>query len=301
MGDEDSFRQRAFRIAVYSAVAGSALYLLYTQLPRRYKELLCKNGQRRGIPTLTGEARQFKVLNTFPLNHNVKIIRFALPSDKHVLGLPTASCITVNADIGGEVVTRPYTPITTEEDFGYFDLLVKYYENGKMSKHLHSLRPGDGIVIKGPFKKIPYTANMKARLGMIAGGTGITPMLQLINRICLDPSDRTEITLIFANQTHDDIFLLEYLNDLCAKHRNLKIRHTLEHPPVGWDGLVGRVTRKMVENEMPPPSNDAMILVCGPDRMLDSLCGPKGPNKTQGTVGGILQEIGYTESQVYKF
>ena len=35
------------------------------------------------------------------------------------------------------------------------------------------------IEIKGPFPKLPYTANMKKEIGMMCGGTGITPMLQV--------------------------------------------------------------------------------------------------------------------------
>ena len=35
---------------------------------------------------------------------------------------------------------------------------------------------------------------------MIAGGTGITPMLQLVREMFFDKEDSTHISLIFANQ-----------------------------------------------------------------------------------------------------
>jgi len=35
---------------------------------------------------------------------------------------------------------------------------------------------------------------------MIAGGTGITPMLQLIRQCLKDPTDKTKLWLLFANQ-----------------------------------------------------------------------------------------------------
>lgn len=41
------------------------------------------------------------------------------------------------------------------------------------------------IEIKGPFPKLPYTANMKKEIGMMCGGTGITPMLQVTERSLL--------------------------------------------------------------------------------------------------------------------
>mgnify|MGYP001807861701 CR=1 FL=1 len=36
---------------------------------------------------------------------------------------------------------------------------------------------------QGPIKKYPYEANAKKHIGMVAGGTGITPMLQV--RVCV--------------------------------------------------------------------------------------------------------------------
>ena len=38
------------------------------------------------------------------------------------------------------------------------------------------------------------------KVGMIAGGTGITPMLQLIRQILKNKEDKTEVSLLFANQ-----------------------------------------------------------------------------------------------------
>ena len=49
-----------------------------------------------------------------------------------------------------------------------------------MSKYLTDMKPGDTIEMKGPIKKYDYHANKKAEIGMIAGGTGIAPMWQVI-------------------------------------------------------------------------------------------------------------------------
>lgn len=52
---------------------------------------------------------------------------------------------------------------------GHFDLVVKSYPNGTMSKHVGGLQVGDSMLVKGPIVKLPYKANMKKRVGMIAG------------------------------------------------------------------------------------------------------------------------------------
>ena len=53
---------------------------------------------------------------------------------------------------------------------------------------------------------------------MIAGGTGITPMLQLIRAILKDPRDKTKMWLVFANQTENDILLRTELEEVASNH-----------------------------------------------------------------------------------
>ena len=50
---------------------------------------------------------------------------FALPSEQHVLGLPIGQHIYLSAKINGELVVRPYTPTSSDDDKGYFDLVLK--------------------------------------------------------------------------------------------------------------------------------------------------------------------------------
>ena len=71
---------------------------------------------------------------------------------------------------------------------------------------------GDSIALKGPLQKFTYTPNMKKYIGMIAGGSGITPMLQLIEKILSNGRDNTEVRLIFANQTPEDVLLKDRLD-----------------------------------------------------------------------------------------
>jgi len=60
-------------------------------------------------------------------------------------------------------------------------------------------------------QKRVVTPYKKRKIGMVAGGTGITPILQVIRAIQKDPSDKTELWLIYANQTEDDILLRKEL------------------------------------------------------------------------------------------
>jgi cytochrome-b5 reductase len=126
------------------------------------------------------EFRSFPVLEVRDAGPGTKILKCKLPSSQHVMGMTVSSLVMVNGGKGEDdkVPSRPYTPITTDDQAGYFELLVKGYEQGVVSKYLISLKAGDSVEIKGPFPKLPYTANMKKSIGMVAGGSGVTPMLQ---------------------------------------------------------------------------------------------------------------------------
>lgn len=65
------------------------------------------------------------------VTHDTRRFRFALPSSRHVLGLTVGQHIYLSTRINGELVKRPYTPITSDDQLGYFDLIVKIYPNGQ--------------------------------------------------------------------------------------------------------------------------------------------------------------------------
>ena len=58
---------------------------------------------------------------------------------------------------------------------------------------------------KGPFQKFVYKPNSFERGLCIAGGSGITPMWQLINASLQIPEDKTKWTLVFSNVSEKDI------------------------------------------------------------------------------------------------
>ncbi|KAJ3284073.1 NADH-cytochrome b5 reductase [Borealophlyctis nickersoniae] len=251
----------------------------------------------------------FTLKEIIPVNHNTKKFRFVLPDGTTELGLPTASAVVTKfvkgqkADGSPINVIRPYTPLEDPADgyTGHFDLLVKHYPNGPMSTHIHSLKPGDTLDIKGPIPKWPYKENEFQKIGMIAGGTGITPMVQLIQRILSNPSDKTKMTLLFGNIAEEDILMKDYFDSLKAKYPDrLEVVYTLEKPPKGWTGPTGYIGDKQLKEHLPKPG-EGKVFICGPNPMLASISGTKTPEFKQGEVSGILKKLGYTENDVFKF
>jgi cytochrome-b5 reductase len=144
------------------------------------------------------------------------------------------------------------------------------------------------------------TINMKSRkmnkykvkkIGMIAGGTGITPMLQVIRAALKDPFDDTEMWLLFANQTEEDILLRKELEAI-PKNR-LHVWYTLDRPPaIDWGYSTGFINKDMCAEHLPPKvegATDTIILMCGPPPMIKFACEP------------ALKELGFDENDYYSF
>lgn len=144
---------------------------------------------------------------------------------------------------------RSYTPISGDHQPGYFDLLIKSYPAGNISRHMASLAVGQTIRVKGPKGAFVYTPNMARHIGMVAGGTGITPMLQVVRAIVRGRAagDVTQVDLIFANVTEQDILLREDLDQLAREDKGFRVHYVLDRPPEGWTGGVGYVTAEMLQ------------------------------------------------------
>lgn len=59
------------------------------------------------------------------LSHDTRKFRFGLPTPDHILGLPIGQHVHLTAKIDGEVVIRSYTPVSSDDDHGYVDLVIK--------------------------------------------------------------------------------------------------------------------------------------------------------------------------------
>jgi len=251
----------------------------------------------------------FKLKQVIPYNHNTSKFVFELPNNEATL-LPVASCIVVRAsdpesfkDAKDKPIVRPYTPISSPDLKGELVLLIKRYENGNMSKYIHSLKEGETLGMKGPIEKFPYKANEFDQVVLIGGGSGITPLYQVLDHALADKSNKTKFKLLFSNIAENDILLREELDALKKKHSdNLDIVYLLDKPGTNWTGPSGYITAEIIKKHAAPPSlgNKVKIFVCGPPGQVATVAGKKAGFK-QGELSGILKELGYTEDQVFKF
>ncbi|SPO21251.1 related to cytochrome-b5 reductase [Ustilago trichophora] len=225
--------------------------------------------------------QQYRLMEKQQLSPNTALYRFKLPRANNVLGLPIGQHISIQANIGGKNVMRSYTPTSSDDDHGFFDLVVKSYEQGNISKYIGTMKIGDLISVKGPKGQMRYAPGLSRHIGMIAGGTGLTPCLQIIRAALKNPADKTQIDFIYANVKEEDILLKQELDELATKHKDqFRVHYFLNEAPAGWKGGVGFVTKEALQQNMPKPADDIKILFCGPPPMA-------------GAIKKHLDELGY--------
>jgi len=245
----------------------------------------------------------FKLKKVEPYNHNTSKFIFELPQGQASL-LPVASCVVVkSSDPKGKPIVRPYTPISPPEKEGEMELLVKKYDNGNASKHIHSLKLGQSLSIKGPFPKWDYKINEFDAVGLIGGGSGITPLYQVLTRALSDKANKTKFKLLYSNVTEQDILLRKEFDVLKKKYPDtFDVVYVLDKPNDKWQGPSGFINADLVKKHMAPASlkEKVKVFVCGPPGQVAAVAGKKDGAK-QGEAGGVLKELGYTEDQIYKF
>ncbi|MGE0468563.1 MAG: cytochrome b5 reductase family protein [Nitrospira sp.] len=233
------------------------------------------------IKTKTPSPYKLTAIET--VTHDTKTFRFELQAHA-ALDVQPGDFLYVHATLDGKAVKRAYTPSSLPGTAGSFDLTVKRYETGMVSKYLHDQQTGNTVLMSGPNSGGHWVDGMAKRVGFVAGGTGITPMIAIIRWILTKKLD-VELFLTFANKTESDIIFQQEWEDNTRQFPNFHCHHILEQPPPGWSGGTGRITANILQQHLPAPSSDTCIFLCGPPPMVDS-------------VETTLQDLGYPQQTI---
>ncbi len=153
------------------------------------------------------------------------------------------------------------------------------------------------MLMSGPFGRLAYLGfgkfNIqkqileKKKIGMVAGGTGITPCYQVL-QAALNGDDGTTLSLIFGNRTVDDILLKDELDQFKLNYpERFNLHYTVDvKPETTWGYSVGFVTADLIKQQLPAPSQDTIILYCGPPPFENMM-------KTH------LESLGYSAQMVF--
>ncbi|XP_058054026.1 cytochrome b5 reductase 4 [Anopheles bellator] len=237
------------------------------------------------------QLHEYDVTTRLEITHDSCALLLKPKSDRLLMVTPVGYHVSVSASIDGEYVSRSYTPVPpgcigTDCPIGSVPLLVKSYPDGSLSKHLTRPVPlATALQVSQPSGNFGLCKlRHHNRFALLAAGSGLTPMVALLNYLLDRTSNRIEhIAVLYFNKTEADIWCREMLENLCKKDKRLTVVHYLsetEQPDIAVPDVRaqtstahGRVTldivRQLTTGES--PAYASYCCVCGP-KPFNELC-----------------------------
>ncbi|MBP9086521.1 MAG: iron-sulfur cluster-binding domain-containing protein [Kofleriaceae bacterium] len=183
--------------------------------------------------------------------------------------------VTVELAIEGTAVKRAYS-IVAQPGVDRVCIAVKKIADGVVSPRMHALAIGDTLSLRGPlglFVVDPDVTRATEYLA-IAGGSGITPIVAIIEAILLyEPQSR--VALIYGNRSAAATMFRARLRDAAARsHGRLRVQFVDEQ----WQAnpaetsCVGQLDELVLQREINRLAvpHSAVVLLCGPTVVMQN-------------------------------
>ncbi len=152
-------------------------------------------------------------------------------------------------------------------------ITVERIEDGEVSPYLaNELRQGDQLELRGPIGGyFTWTAGQGGPLLLVAGGSGIVPLMAMLRHRAATGS-AAPARLLYSSRTYDDIFYRAELDRLVARDDGLTVVHTLTRRlPTDWSGRRGRIDRALLQEVAWTPAEHMHAFVCGPSALVEAV------------------------------
>ena len=172
----------------------------------------------------------------------------------------------------GYQAQRSYSIASEPEREGEIDLTVERIEDGEVSTYLHDvLIPGDRVEVRGPIGGyFVWEASMIEPLLLIAGGSGVVPLMSMIrHRAAAGAQNPT--ALLYSSRSFDSIIYYQELEKLSAANGGLQVFHTLTRSqPLGWKSYARRIDQEMLREVATPLGKSVQVYICGPTLLVEA-------------------------------
>lgn len=151
-------------------------------------------------------------------------------------------------------------------------LTVERIEEGEVSPYLtHDVQVGDKFELRGPIGGyFIWNATMDGPLFLVAGGSGIVPLMAMLRHRAAVNSP-IPAALLYSSRSDADIIYREELDRLAAQDENLTVIHTLtRRQPAGWSGFARRIDRGMLQDTGFPVGDRPRTFICGPTPFVET-------------------------------
>lgn len=223
-------------------------------------------------PANQGRSNRSEVLNLTlariePQTLDAKTLRFLLPRGQQIAARP-GQFLTFEWVVDGKPVTRSYSICSSPTQAGYIEITPKRVESGYVSQFLYD-RVNLGLTVKarGPYGQFCFDESKHKRIVLIAGGSGVTPMMAMLRYID-DLNIPADCTLIYCVRTEQDVFFKSELEALRSRLAKFRCVLVFSQPSPEWSGRKGRLRREILEREVEKPL-ESTFFVCGPPAFME--------------------------------
>jgi ferredoxin-NADP reductase len=177
------------------------------------------------------------------------------------------------------IASAPESPLVS--------LTVEKIEDGEVSPYfVGEVREGDRFELRGPIGgHFVWTADRGGPLLLIAGGSGVVPLMAMLRHRAAVGS-RVPAILLYSSRTLSEVIYRSELERLAGAEDGLRVVHTLtrEHS-AGWTGLSRRIDRTMLEDVGFPVRERPQVFICGPTGLVEM-------------AGQLLVELGHEPERI---
>ena len=185
--------------------------------------------------------------------------------------------LTLILDINGKEERRSYSLCTSPFVDPYPGVSVKRVSEGVVSNYLNDhIRPGKTINILKPLGSFTtdFHSKNKNHFVMIAGGSGITPIMGIIKSVLVNEPD-SKVTLLYCSRSENEIIFKDQLDKLAeANAPRLEVVMNISKPSENWKGMKGRIDADKIKEVLSTSAHTAAekvkYFLCGPEGLMDT-------------------------------
>jgi ferredoxin-NADP reductase len=189
-------------------------------------------------------------------------------ADGHLPPFQAGQYINIFVDVDGIRTSRPYSIASSPAQTAYYDITIRRVDDGFVSNYfLDRVKPGDKFVSSPPSGSFHHNPMFHGDdLVYIAGGSGITPFMSMMQEVADKNLASRRIHLIYGCKDPGDVIFQDRLQAIVNKHPNISFTLVVSDPPANYKGRTGFITAKLLQ-ELPGDLSTKTFYLCGPELM----------------------------------
>lgn len=145
---------------------------------------------------------------------------------------------------------------------------------GVASSYIHSLKPGDEVVVSGPYGEF-FVEEGRGEMMFIGGGAGMAPMRSHIFHQFKTLHTQRKATFWYGGRSLQELFYQNDFEEIARENDNFSFHIALSDPQPDdhWTGATGFIHQVIYDQYLKehPAPEDIQYYICGPPLMLQAV------------------------------